>query len=973
MKPAYDERAFHLGANLAPCPAVTRSILDRYGLPPDHDVFVKSEPTSGRVIVIAPTRAACETIELALGLHIETFLEKHHGARVRELACSGSGFGIIAGTGTGKTLAIRPIAEEILRTTDLRVGVVNREREATPETPTWNVIIVTTGIARRWFEDDDILSTDTLVVDEIHQTSAELELCLALGKRVGCRFIWLSATVDPTFYRQYLSSADVLEVQEFDARKAAIVRIVDKEPLEFLDDKFLQQVVRQRRGIAMFVPTRRGVEDAAEHVEVNAPRINTAYYHGGEPIRIIRPFLEGGEQKPFFLAMTAAGQSALNVRGLDTVVIDDVRFYNEVMHGRNVLMQEHLGANELLQMAGRVHGRVEGGRVFILSDRDIQFEQLRPTAPEFQLAGDSERVAITCAALGVRADELQLPVPLDKVAYRRALALLEQRGVVERGRLTTYGRKVEAMPVERPWAELLVLADDPLLPFLAVMSAIESLHRMTREDRDLNGLIVPGSDHFTAYNLYAEAYASAGYCGEVYGLPRHLFDEREIDAWATRRGVLVKAIEDAALGMASVSRAIGLSLPDAMPNAGDEDLRSFQRLLAEVMPFELVIDEETSSGEEVRVSKTSVCGSWGAIAGDIRYFADKLGNPRASFEGTQIPMDLVRRYARTTEPELVFDADRKRSPLVLRRRIEYFGFDLGREIEPVDEFPVELREQARGLIADALARGEARHIAVKRNQPSIDDIRETWRRSGGRTLKLGLTELAAMYASKLGTVSSIEDFRHADLDLTRELDALVPDSVRAEYARLPNHVRVRDRDIDIQYDVEQAPEGNVAVARLRLPEKLARTLAESELPVLDRPLRFVVTRGARGAARASTLDVLQEELDRPFTDEELEEMNRAWEAQREERRERRRRGRVGGGGERARGSDRGGGHRRKQRPGRRERAAGREQQGRENSGPETRGAEERRQGPRVPYVEAEHSQRPPRRGGLRGRRGPRWR
>jgi hypothetical protein len=27
--------------------------------------------------------------------------------------------------------------------------------------------------------------------------------------------------------------------------------------------------------------------------------------------------LEGGERKPFFLAMTAAGQSALNVRGLD--------------------------------------------------------------------------------------------------------------------------------------------------------------------------------------------------------------------------------------------------------------------------------------------------------------------------------------------------------------------------------------------------------------------------------------------------------------------------------------------------------------------------------------------------------------------------------------------------------------------------------------------------------------------------------
>src|SRR5207253_8305874 len=231
--------------------------------------------------------------------------------------------------------------------------------------------------------------------------------------------------------------------------------------------------------IAMFVPTRRGVEAAAEHVEMNAPRVHTAYYHGGEPIRIIRPFLEGGERKPYFLAMTAAGQSALNVRGLDTVIIDDVRFYNEVNRGRNVLTQEHLGANEILQMAGRVHGRVEGGRVFILSDRDIQFNRLRPTAPEFQLAGDSERVAITCAALGVRADELELPVPLDKVAYRQAMELLEARGIVEKGKLTRYGRAVEAMPTERPWAELLVNADDELVPYLAVMSSVESLHRMT--------------------------------------------------------------------------------------------------------------------------------------------------------------------------------------------------------------------------------------------------------------------------------------------------------------------------------------------------------------------------------------------------------------------------------------------------------------------------------------------------------------
>jgi hypothetical protein len=841
-----------------------RTPVDRY-LPPDHQAFVAAEPPTGRVIVIAPTRAACETIEIAIGLRLETYLEQHHGARVRELARSGRGFGIVAGTGTGKTLAIRPIAEEIVGRdgqVPLNVGVVNREREATPELPSQNVIVVTTGIARRWFQDGDILPHDTLVVDEIHQTSAELELCLALGKRVGCRFIWLSATVDPRFYARYLDSADVLEVYSFDPKRAAKVVVEDRTPVGFLDDRFLQSVQKGRRGVGVFLPTRAGVEETAASVAMRYPRIHAAYYHGGEPIRVIRPFLEGDGQQPYVLAMTAAGQSALNVRGLDTVVIDDTRFTNVVERGRNVLTRTHLGSNEILQMAGRVHGRVEGGRVFILSDRDIDFATLRPTEPEFQLAGDSERVALTCAALGVRADELELPVPLDRASYRRAMDKLRDRHIVDdTGRLSPYGRAVEALPVDRAWAELLVNADDELLPFLAVSSAVESLHRMTREDRDLDGLVVRGSDHLTAYNVYAEAYREAGYVGEVYGLPRHLFDAEKMERWAERRGVLVKSVEDAALAMASVYRSLGVPLPDRLPWAGERAYRAFADLLARYMPFDLVLDGETAWGEEARVSKTSVCGSWGAVAGTLRFFADRFGIPRASIEGTQLAPDLLRRHARLGPPELAYDGRRK--ALVRTRRAEYFGFELERETEAVAEWDDAMADDAERVLALALARGEARHVAVRRNQHAVDTAREVWRRSGGLTPRLGERELAELYREQLHGVRSLEELRARPLRV--DLDALVPPAERERYLALPSVADVRGRDVEIQYDVEEAEDGApVGVARLRLPEKLARTLVEEELPVLDRPVRFVVMRGPRGALRARTLDELQELLDLPW-------------------------------------------------------------------------------------------------------------
>jgi len=618
----------------------------------------------------------------------------------------------------------------------------------------------------------------------------------------------------------------------------------------------------------MFLPTRAGTEDAARHVQESHPKIHAQHYHGGEPIRVIRQYLdEGGVDKPFFLSMTAAGQSAITVQGLDTVIIDDTRFTNMVDKGRNVLTRVHLGANELLQMAGRVHGRVAGGRVFILSDRRIPFEQLKPELPEFQLAGDSERVAITCAAIGVRADDLELPVPLDKIAYRRAVALLETRNIVANGRLTDYGRAVEKMPVERPWAELLVNSDDDLVPFVAVMSGVESLHRMTREDRVLDGMLIPGSDHLTAYNVYAEAFTKYGYVGNVYGLPRQLFHE-EIAEWAEVKGVLVKSLEDAALAMASVYRSLNAPLPVALPKATEATRARFTELVAQVMPFDLVLDEETAWGESARVGKTSVCGSWGAVAGTLRFFADRMGIPRASIEGTQITPAQLRKFATFGDSTIAYDPHKKQGQLVRTRRVTYGGFELERETEVLGEFTAENADAARDVVADGFATERVRHPSVERNRPMIAEAREVWRRSGGVTARVSQSDVSAWYRARLDTVESVHDLKHLQLRMTWD-DWITPEQ-RARYDAMPHQVSVRDRQVPIEYDVEERDDGTLfGVARLRLPEKIARTLVAEELPPFDRPYRFVVVRGQRGSARGRTLDELQEVLDTPWMPDEL--------------------------------------------------------------------------------------------------------
>lgn len=219
------------------------------------------------------------------------------------------------------------------------------------------------------------------------------------------------------------------------------------------------------------------------------------------------------------------------------------------------------------------------------------------------------------------------------------------------------------------------------------------------------------------------------------------------------------------------------------------------------------------------------------------------------------------------------DSSRGADRLLVRRRLTYFGFELERDEEAIDDFPPGREADARRALALALARGEARHPAVRRHRRGIEEIRELYRRSGGLTPRLSLDDLAVRYEHALAEVSSMTAFRGAALPL--DLSSLVDPVLRDRLAELPSSVEIRGKWIPVDYDVEEGREGTLQpVARLRLPEKMARTLVDEELPALDRPLRFVVMRGARGAVRADTLDGLREVLDRPWSPDERPERPR---------------------------------------------------------------------------------------------------
>src|SRR2546427_12399598 len=67
------------------------------------------------------------------------------------------------------------------------------------------------------------------------------------------------------------------------------------------------------------------------------------------------------------------------------------------------------------------------------------------------------------------------------------------------------------------------------------------------------------------------------------------------------------------------------------------------------------------------------------------------------------------------------------------RTVEYFGFTLDREVEPLSSpFPDELADAARRALVQALLAGETPHPDQGRVRRAVGGGRHYWRRSGGR-------------------------------------------------------------------------------------------------------------------------------------------------------------------------------------------------------------------------------------------------
>ena len=592
-----------------------------------------------RIWIVAPMRAHTRTVKAIFeNGPIETYLRKTFATKLLELGKLEESFGIVAGTGVGKTVFLRDICQQHFGD-KFQYDIVTSEDEATSYTWQCPVVICTTGVAMNYLKAGIIKNDggDVVIIDEVHQTSEHLELVMALAKYKKIQVSWMSATIDSTVYLDYFGTRQIIECEHVEPGKEATVNchlftyqryglgINTRKPWVeyFLDDMGnLDKVISGQRGMVVFLPTRAMCEKMARKYDGNST-LHTDFYHGGESADKLYKYMRGEVKKPFIIFMTIAGSSSLNVQGLDWVVIHNEMFTEVVdkYTGVKALEKRALDSNFILQMGGRVHGRVVGGQIDILTEYEVDYHTLKPVVPEFVLAGDLEQVALTCARMEIDLDELDPIGGIDHDRYRQVWLMLVKRGLISRdNKLTDYGQKVEKFPVARIWGEHLAQSSNELLPLVMVCAATSSLYSMLNRDGkyDIDEFIVPCNDLLTKYNIVIHALESFGYIRKNHQDGTSVFGlKREYRSWAIEHGIYYKSVDSTLIAVSSILRALKIPLfrfQEDLPEITPELEANFKQLLIKVDAMELAnqrgILREQRSGwsiDTVELSKTSVC------------------------------------------------------------------------------------------------------------------------------------------------------------------------------------------------------------------------------------------------------------------------------------------------------------------------------------------------------------------------------
>ncbi len=365
------------------------------------------------------------------------------------------------------------------RTAAARISLLNRselgneigyqvrmERRWTKST---QVIAMTTGVLlRRLLSDPFLEEFETILLDEFHERSLEMDLVLGMLRRLqqtvrpDLKLIVMSATIDCGPIAEYLDQATIIE------SPGRLFEVSVRYSKQYTQDKIDAQVAEILPkvlaatpghllvflpGVGEIVRTQRAIESLAAKADYQVWQL-FGDMSSADQDRVLEP----SARRKIILATNVA-ETSLTIDGV-TGVIDSgqvrmMRYDPAVGLSRLVLESNSIASAD--QRAGRA-GRQAPGVCFRLWPETMNRSRAAFDTPEI-LRGDLSGAILQLAGMG-ETDFTEFPwlTPPKTESLDTARGLLEGLGALVNGKVTDEGRRLLRLPVTPRLAKLLISA-----------------------------------------------------------------------------------------------------------------------------------------------------------------------------------------------------------------------------------------------------------------------------------------------------------------------------------------------------------------------------------------------------------------------------------------------------------------------------------------------------------------------------------
>ncbi|MBC7982424.1 MAG: ATP-dependent RNA helicase HrpA, partial [Candidatus Obscuribacterales bacterium] len=338
--------------------------------------------------------------------------------------------------------------------------------------PECRVKLMTDGILLKELESDRTLDRyDTLIIDEAHERSLNIDLLLGvlksiLARRTDLRLIVTSATIDPKKFSEFFNDAPIIEVSgrsyPVELRYRALV---DEEDDELTLPEGVVAAVREldneaRGDVLVFLPGEKQIRECNE-------LLSRAKFGNTEVLPLFsrlstrdqERIFEGHSQRRVVLATNVA-ETSLTVPGIRNVIDSGLaRISRYSVRGKvQRLPIERISQASADQRKGRCGREAAGVCVRLYSEEDFSAREAF-TPPEV-LRTNLASVILRLAVLGLGEPE-NFPFldPPDTRSVNDGYRLLQELKAVDDARqVTGLGRQIASLPVDPRLARMLLAA-----------------------------------------------------------------------------------------------------------------------------------------------------------------------------------------------------------------------------------------------------------------------------------------------------------------------------------------------------------------------------------------------------------------------------------------------------------------------------------------------------------------------------------